>query len=73
MVVSSKGDVEAYDLRADPGELHPLDVSADRIEQARARARAWWDAHPPIARAEGGSPTLDSAVIERLRSLGYVH
>ena len=71
-IVSSKGDVEAYDLNADPGERHPLSLSTERIEQARARARAWWDAHPPVARDHRRSPGPDPAVLERLRNLGYV-
>ena len=72
-IVSSKGAVEAYDLHADPGETHPVDLAAERVEQARARARDWWNAHPPVKRERRASRTLDPAVVERLRNLGYAH
>ena len=71
-IVSSKGDVEAYDLSADPGELHAIELSADRVEQARAHAQAWWKAHPPVVTAEHAGSAPDPAVMERLRNLGYV-
>lgn len=71
-IVSSNGDVEAYDLRVDPGELHPIGLDANRVERARARARAWWKDHPPVATAEHAASPPDPAVMERLRNLGYV-
>jgi arylsulfatase A-like enzyme len=71
-IVSSKGDVEAYDLGGDPGEQHPIELGTDRVEQGRARAEAWWKAHPPILTRERSDSILDPAVMEHLRNLGYV-
>jgi arylsulfatase A-like enzyme len=71
-IVSSKGEVEVYDLESDPGELRPLQFSTEQAESARARARAWWKAHPPLAPDQRTSTRLDPAVVERLRALGYV-
>jgi len=67
-IVSSDGDVEAYDLLVDPDELRPLQVPPAAAADARDRARAWWEAHPvetgrPVERAETEA--------EHLRALGY--
>jgi hypothetical protein len=72
-IVNSRGHVEAYDLDDDPGELSPLPLSPDDVTQARARARAWWEANPPLPATMRSAAELDPAVIDRLRNLGYVH
>jgi arylsulfatase A-like enzyme len=70
-IVSSTGTVEAYDLSRDPQEQHALPLSESITDEARKRAHAWWAAHPPIE--TGAAPALDSATVDRLRQLGYVH
>jgi arylsulfatase A-like enzyme len=72
-IVSSRGDVKAYDLSVDPFERTPAQLSTNQIEAARARAKTWWDGNPPLPRAERPATELDPAVIDRLRNLGYVH
>lgn len=72
-IVSSRGDVEIYDVRADPGELEDLAARpewAGRVERARRIANAWWAAHPPAGDAE--APDLDDDQLEDLRALGYI-
>jgi arylsulfatase A-like enzyme len=69
VIVSSTGEVEAFDLASDPGELRPLELDAEELEAARARAQAWWTANPPPPPSD---TTLDAATIGRLRDLGYV-
>ena len=44
-IVSSKGRVEAYDIRADPDETAILELSDTAIAAAQAKARAWWEAN----------------------------
>ena len=66
-IVSSDGEVECFDLRADPDELSPLELSADEIEAACARARVWWEAHP----VEAGEIELDEEQRARMGALGY--
>ncbi len=67
-IVSSRGDVEAYDLARDPGERAPLTLTADQAEQARRRAQAWWATHiPPTVELE----SLDPEARAQLRALGY--
>ena len=49
-VVDSRGEVSVFDLTQDPNELAPLELDAATIERARARAEAWWAAHPASER-----------------------
>ena len=67
LIVSSRGEVEAYDLEADPGELRPVELDPETVERAVERARRWWAEHPP-APPSGAAPSGDAA---RLRALGY--
>ena len=68
-IVSSKGDVEAYDLASDPDEARPLELARDKRESARERARAWWNAHPPPEPRSALS--LSAEELERLEAVGY--
>ena len=68
-IVSSKGDVEAYDLTADPAERAPLVLGEGEIEEARRRALEWWATHiPPTVELQ----SLDEEGFEHLRALGYM-
>jgi arylsulfatase A-like enzyme len=69
VIVSSTGQVEAYDLAGDPGEARPLVLDDARAEAARARARAWWAERPPRAPEH---VELQAADLERMRELGYL-
>jgi arylsulfatase A-like enzyme len=64
---------EAYDLAADPGELHPLagatDTQAARFERV-LQGRGAPDPLPPEAPEE--PVELTSEQLERLRALGYI-
>ena len=68
------GEIEVFDLRSDPAELHPLLLEgevaaiAGRAREAlHARRQSWPD---PVKRKE---PTgMDDDTIEQLRVLGYV-
>jgi arylsulfatase A-like enzyme len=71
-IVSSKGQVEAYDLDSDPAEQRPLPVAADQVAEMRARARTWWDAHPPLAADVAPDVQPEISVQEQLRNLGYM-
>ena len=68
-IVGSTGRVEAYDLDSDPGELEPLELSVAELDAARARAAAWWAAHPP---PEVVDRELDEDSAARLKLLGYI-
>ena len=67
-IVSSNGEVLAFDLVADPGERSPLPVDEARAEAARERARRWWAAHP-LPKGEGLE--LDQRTLDQLEALGY--
>ena len=69
-IVASTGEVEVYDLAADPGETSPLTVGEEAVERARHIARSWWSDNPPVTGAEA-SP-FDEAEQERLKALGYL-
>src|SRR4030095_8115961 len=58
------GEALAFDLIADPGESHPLDVSGVTWERMRKKVLA-----PEVL--EG--ITVDPEVERRLKSLGYIH
>ena len=66
-VVSPNGDVEAYDLNQDPGELNALPLTPEQIEAARERAEGWWAAHPLLPEAED----IDEEIRDRLQAVGY--
>jgi arylsulfatase A-like enzyme len=69
-IVSSAGSVECYDLALDPGEERPLELDSGETARALEIARAWWDAHPPLAESElAETPGADE--LERMRALGY--
>ena len=67
-VVDSAGKVEAFDLKSDPDEAVPLQLSSAEVEAARAEARQWWASHPD-EREEGAA--LDPELRKRLAALGY--
>jgi arylsulfatase A-like enzyme len=71
VVVASTGEVEVFDLAADPGETAPLELDEAARAAALERARAWWEAHPPPG-ADGEASPLDEDEQERLRALGYL-
>jgi len=68
LIVTSLGEVEAFDLERDPEELAPL--ALDEAERAAAvrRARDWWKRHPP---PDEPGVELSEEDLERLRELGY--
>lgn len=68
LVLSSDGQDEAYDLRADPHEAHS-DLNAPWVPELRAQAEAWSARH---ALREGMDVQLSPEQEERLRVLGYV-
>lgn len=68
LVLSSDGQDEAYDLRADPHEAHPA-LEAPWVAPLRAQAQAWLGAHTLQG---GGAVELSGEQEERLRGLGYV-
>ena len=67
-IVSSAGQVEAYDLMVDPDELRPLQVPPGTAAEALRRAREWWLAHPA-----GDARTIEREErdAEHLKVLGY--
>ncbi len=71
LIASDKGDVELYDLEADPGE--EVDLSAERprvVEMLEGQLDQW------LTSARSAEPThepvLDPETIEALRELGYM-
>ncbi len=70
-IVSSKLDVEVYDLAADPFEERPLELSAEQVEADQRRALDWWESHPVEKVSEPGEE-IDAETLERMRALGYV-
>ncbi len=63
------GDVELYDIQADPREER--NISRERPDAAKAmmeRLRAWWAA---TSTADAGAPDEAPPDVEVLRSLGY--
>jgi hypothetical protein len=63
------GDVELYDLLADPDEIDNLAASQPRIvDDLRKRLAAHFAAQPPLASADAA----DAETKEKLRSLGYM-
>ena len=69
VIVSTRREVQAFDLAADPDEQHPLELTQDEIDRAVVRAMAWWDANPMAAEQTEEIPPEEMA---RLRALGYV-
>lgn len=70
VIVSSTGEVEVYDLTADPGERSPLELDDAEVAAARARAETWWLEHPSLD--TGSTGELDEDELDRLRKLGYM-
>jgi arylsulfatase A-like enzyme len=68
-IVAEDGQVEAYDLAADPLELAPLPLAPEERAAALSRARSWWAEHPPV---QGLDIEFDEEQLERLRALGYL-
>ena len=69
-IVSSKLDVEVYDLVADPLEEHPLELDDEARDAARRRALDWWEAHP--VELPDAVERVDDGTLERMRALGYI-
>jgi arylsulfatase A-like enzyme len=67
-IVGLGGGVEVYDLASDPSELRALELPPAERDRILARARAWWEAHPPPATRP---VALDPEDVERLQALGY--
>lgn len=65
-----RGDVELYDIAADPAEAH--DLSRERPEVAGdllRRLRVWWETAGAVSDSQNGVPSQEA---ETLRSLGYL-
>ena len=67
--VTSRGDVSVVDVVQDPKELSPLELDAEQIAQAQARAKAWWAANPPLERQ---ATQVESEDLDHLKDLGYL-
>ena len=70
LIVSSTGEVEAYDLAVDPGEESPLRLTEAELTAARARAETWWLEHSSLQTDSAGE--LGEDELERMRKLGYM-
>ena len=68
IIRSSTGRAEIYDLTEDPGELRPL--PAGKAPALAAALDAWESAHPRAAPRT--VPATDKALIEKMRSVGYL-
>ena len=73
-LVSADGREELYDLVADPGEVdNIIDTHAAEAERLAAALASWTESVPLYEPSEAeAAPELDPAVLEALRSLGYV-
>jgi hypothetical protein len=72
VIVSSTGEVEAYDLALDPDETRPLELSAEDRERWLQHARDWWQAHPPRVRTGSQASTEELEELRRqAEALGY--
>jgi len=67
-IVRSDGTVEAFDIEADPQERSPLPLSDEERAAALARARRFWQDHPPDPHEK---IDLDEEVLEGMQALGY--
>jgi len=68
------GEIEVFDLRSDPAELHPLPLEGE-VAAVASRARAvlhakWQDWPDRVERKDAAD--VDDDMIEQLRVLGYV-
>jgi len=70
VIVSSTGDVELYDLEADPRETHNL-ADGEREKDLLRRLRAELASVEPPAR-DPEHPPMSARSRERLRALGYL-
>ncbi len=69
-IVSTKHNVEIYNLKTDPGEKKNLATSDVVQDEISAFAKRWWAEHPPpVAKKEG---PVDDALVKRLKTLGYI-
>jgi arylsulfatase A-like enzyme len=65
-------DLRLYDLRADPGEEHPLDPRADPAgRRLDAGLQALLAGLPRLSRGPLVNPESDQKLLKRLRALGY--
>jgi arylsulfatase A-like enzyme len=70
LIASTDGSREAYDLEADPTELHNLyPLNKPEVKALEDRLVKWIAAMPP---QDLRGAKLDKQTIERLKSLGYV-
>ena len=67
-IVSSSGEVLAFDLIEDPGEERPLEIDEAARGRALDRASSWWAARPL---PEGDGSELDQDTKAQLEALGY--
>ena len=69
VIVRNDEMIEIYDLEQDPKELSPIEPSDAERQAILARARKWWDEHPPdpLVPIE-----LDAETLEGMRALGYM-
>jgi len=68
-IVSSRDEVDAFDLAVDPHEQHPLALDEPTRRRALERAHAWWRDWPVESERAG---EMDADRAQRLRALGYV-
>ena len=71
IIVSSRGNIELYDIRTDPAEDHDLsglnpELRATMTEQLLEFDRAL------LPLFEESLPLIDEETLERLKALGYV-
>jgi arylsulfatase A-like enzyme len=72
LVVSTTGKRELYDLQTDPGERRNILQTGENATEARileVELAQWLKTQ---GKAPGKTPKMDSATLERLKSLGYV-
>jgi arylsulfatase A-like enzyme len=70
-ISSSNGTSELYDLASDPGETRDLSAADGPLaEKLRAELSGWVKSMPAQPK---GQLSVDPEVLQRLKSLGYVH
>ena len=69
VIAAPDGTLEVYDLEADPGEEHPLELGEDERRALAERAREWWAGRPigPTTEDEASQ-----AELEAMKDLGYL-
>ena len=68
-IISTAGEVEVYDLDADPNELEALELTDAERQAAIDRARTWWDGHQVVAPPPAHATREE---LDRLRHMGYL-